>query len=234
MAQAGTRRLPNGRMHGMGFTWTHEWEDSSGTSEMAIRIERNDGTANILAIRADVGVNAETAYCQIVADEIGMRIEDVFYRPHEYPGFVAMTPDSSTNLCINGFAVRHAARRLKQRILDVATQPTGRTQRGSFPARFAGYKPEDLDIKESVIFVKTDPSINMTIGTLVGADGLEGSFDLPARDGQGGGEGPILRSPSSRTATTCSRALTPMRGCGSAGRPTSWRSRWTRRQGRSS
>ena len=61
-------------------------------------------------MRADNGVNAETAYCQIAADELGLRIEDVFYRPHEYPGFVAMTPDSSTNLCINGFAVRHAAR----------------------------------------------------------------------------------------------------------------------------
>ena len=182
---AGTRRLANGRMHGMGFTWTHEWEDSSGTSEMAIRIERTDGSASILAIRADVGVNAETAYCQIAADEIGMRMEDVFYRPHEYPGFVAMTPDSSTNLCINGFALRHAARRLKRRILEVATRPTGKTQRGSFPARFQGYRPEDLDIKESVIFVKADPSITMTIGALVGPDGVEGPFTSQPEMGRG-------------------------------------------------
>ena len=28
--RAGTKRLPNGRMHGMAFAWTHEWEDSSG------------------------------------------------------------------------------------------------------------------------------------------------------------------------------------------------------------
>ena len=41
----GTKRLPNGRMHGMAFTWTHEWEDSSGSGEIAIRIERTDGTA---------------------------------------------------------------------------------------------------------------------------------------------------------------------------------------------
>jgi CO/xanthine dehydrogenase Mo-binding subunit len=183
--KAGTKRLPNGRMHGIAFTWTHEWEDSAGTSEMAIRIERTDGTANILSIRADVGVNAETAYCQIAADELGMRVEDVFYRPHEYPGFVAMTPDSSTNLCINGFAVRHAARRLKRRILEVATSPTGRSQRGSFPARFGGYKPEDLDIKDSVIFVKADPSINMTIATLVGPDGLEGPFTSQPEMGKG-------------------------------------------------
>ncbi len=181
----GTKRLPNGRMHGLGFTWTHEWEDSSGTSEMAIRIERSDGTASILAQRADVGVNGETAYCQIAADELGFRVEDVFYRPMENPGFVAMTPDSSTNLCINGFAVRHAARRLKQKILEVATSPTARTQRGTYPARFPGYAPEDLDINESIVYVKADPSIRMSMGDLVGPDGVEGPLTASPEMGHG-------------------------------------------------
>ena len=31
-------------------------------------------------MRCDIGVNAETAYCQIAADELGMKIEDVFYQ----------------------------------------------------------------------------------------------------------------------------------------------------------
>jgi CO/xanthine dehydrogenase Mo-binding subunit len=181
----GTKHLPNGRMHGLGFTWTHEWEDSAGSGEIAIRIERNDGTASILAQRADVGVNGETAYCQIAADELGFRIEDVFYRPMENPGFITMTPDSSTNLCINGFAVRHAARRLKQRILQAATSPTGRTQRGTYPARFPGYKPEDLDIEESVIYVKADPSIRMSVRDLIGPGGVEGPLTASPEMGHG-------------------------------------------------
>ncbi|MCX6007716.1 MAG: molybdopterin-dependent oxidoreductase, partial [Chloroflexi bacterium] len=49
------KRLPNGRMHGIGFTWTHEWEDSKGSSEFAIRIERTDGTAALLGMGADNG-----------------------------------------------------------------------------------------------------------------------------------------------------------------------------------
>jgi xanthine dehydrogenase molybdenum-binding subunit len=92
----------------------------------------------------------------------------------EYTGFYAMTPDSSTNLAVNGFAVRHAARRLRQRILEVATTPTARSQRGSYPARFLGYKPEDLDIKESVIYVKADPSVRVAIAELAGLEGTEG------------------------------------------------------------
>jgi len=170
----GTKRLPDGRMHGLGFTWTHEWEDSAGSSEIAIRIERNDGTATILGMRCDNGVNAETAYCQIAADELGMRIEDVFYRPQFDPGFFTMTPDSSTNMSVNGFAIRNAARLLKRKILKAATSPSGHTQRGNFPAAFPGYRPEDLDIKDSTIYVKRDPSERISLAGLVQPSGGEG------------------------------------------------------------
>jgi len=181
----GTRKLPNGRMHGLGFTWTHEWEDSVGSSEIAIRIERTDGTATILGMRCDNGVNAETSYCQIVADELGMRIEDVFYRPQIDPGFFTMTPDSSTNMSINGFAIRGAARLLRQKILEAATRPRGVTARGAFPPVFPGMKPEDLDIRDSVIYVKRDPSIRMTLAEFVGPSGAEGPMCYEPEMGKG-------------------------------------------------
>lgn len=171
---AGTKKLPNGKMHGIAFTWTHEWDDSAGTSEIAIRIERNDGTASILGCRADIGVNAETAYCQVAADELGMRYEDVFYRQQIDAGFFTMTPDSSTNMSVNGFAIRNAARILKRRILEAATSPGGATQRGSYPPSFPGLKPEELDIKDSVIYVKADPSRRMTLAEFVGLSGAAG------------------------------------------------------------
>jgi CO/xanthine dehydrogenase Mo-binding subunit len=181
----GTRRLANGKMHGMAFTWTHEWEDSSGSSEIAIRIERRDGTANVLGMRCDIGLNAETAYCQIAADELGMKVDDVFYRPHIDPGFFTMTPDSSTNLSVNGFAIRNAARILKKRILEIATKPRGETPRGSFPPAFPDMRPEDLDIKDSVIFVKRDPSVRMSIADLVGPAGGEGPLCSTPEMGKG-------------------------------------------------
>lgn len=181
----GVKQLPNGKMHGLAFTWTHEWEDSAGTGEIAIRIERTDGTASILGMRCDIGVNAETAYCQIAADELGMKVEDVFYRPHIDPGFFTMTPDSSTNMSVNGFAIRNAARILKQRILEVATRPLGETSRGSFPAAFPDRKPEDLDIKDGFIFVKQDPSIRKTIAQLVQPMGYEGPLAFTSEMGKG-------------------------------------------------
>jgi CO/xanthine dehydrogenase Mo-binding subunit len=175
----GTKRLPNGRLHGLGFVWTHEWDDSAGNSEMAIRIERNDGTASILSCRGDCGVNAETAYCQIAADELGMRMEDVYYRPQIDHGFYTMTPDSSTNMSVNGFAIRNAARLLKRKILEAATGPRAKTQIGSAPAAFPGKKPEELDIKDSVIYEKANPANRITLAEFVGFSGATGPVGSP-------------------------------------------------------
>jgi xanthine dehydrogenase molybdenum-binding subunit len=103
-----------------------------------------------------------------------MRVEDVFYRPQTDPGFFAMTPDSSTNMSVNGSAIRNAARLLKQQILEAATRPRGEGQRGGFPPAFPGRTPDDLDLRESVIFVRSDPSIRMTLAEFVGIAGVAG------------------------------------------------------------
>lgn len=170
----GTQKLPNGRMHGLGFTWTNEWDDSLGSSEMAIRIERNDGTASILAMGCDNGVDAENTYCRIAADELGFRLEDVHYNPQVDTGFFRMSPDSSTNMSINGWAVRHAARILKKQILEAAVGPTAKTQRGSFRPAFPDCKPEDLDIIESVIIKKSDPADRIKVADFVREAGQSG------------------------------------------------------------
>jgi xanthine dehydrogenase molybdenum-binding subunit len=179
----GTKKLPNGKLHGLGFAWTHEWGDSGGSGAIAIRVERDDGSARILGIRCDNGVCAETAYCQIAADELGFRYEDVHYRQFEETGFATMTPDSSTNLAVNGYAVRNAARQLRQKILEVATTPrvTERPDMGYTPP-FQGYKPEELDIKESVVYVRKDPSKRMTMAELVRPAFFMGVMDVGATE----------------------------------------------------
>ncbi len=170
----GEKKLENGKMHGLGFCWSHEWDDSGGSSEIAIRLERNDGTACIYGCRADGGVNAETAYCQICADELGMKMEDVYYRPHHDTGFYPMTPDTSTNMSVNGYAIRNAARLLKQKVLEAAVAPTGETQLGVFPPAFPGKTAEELDIKESVIFEKANPENRISMAEFIGPSGANG------------------------------------------------------------
>jgi len=77
-------------------------------------------------------------------------------------------------MSINGWAVRHAARILKQKILESASSPTAPTQRGSYQPAFRDTKPEELDIKDSVIFVKSDPSRQMSLADFVRPMGPQG------------------------------------------------------------
>jgi xanthine dehydrogenase molybdenum-binding subunit len=143
--QPGTKRLPNGRMHGMAFSWTHEWDDVRGTGSAAVMIE-NDGTISIIGEQSDIGVNPWTAYCQIVADELGMLYEDVSIKPFSLDhGFALMSPDGSCNLCSNGDVVRKAAQKAKKMLLELAAQ------------KFEGVKAEELDVNGREIYVKAAP-----------------------------------------------------------------------------
>jgi xanthine dehydrogenase molybdenum-binding subunit len=170
----GTKKLPNGKMHGLGFTWTHEWDDSAGSGEVGIYVERNDGSVTILGCRADVGVNAETAYCQIAADELGVPVETVRFKHQDDAGYYTMTPDTSTNLSINGWAVRGAARQLKQRILEVAVQPRAKSQLAEYPPAFPGLTPQELDLKDGFIFEKANPANRMSLADFIGPSGAQG------------------------------------------------------------
>jgi CO/xanthine dehydrogenase Mo-binding subunit len=168
----GTRRLPNGRMHGMGFMWDHEWDDNRGAGAAGLMIQQ-DGAVSIIALRSDVGVNAESTYCSIVAEELGMRCEDVFLRQQDDVHLPLMTPDGSCNLTTNGYVVKKLAKRAKQKLLELATTTVHLIER-DIPPAFPGKKPEDLDVKDSFIYVKGDPSIRKTVAEVV--KDVKGSF----------------------------------------------------------
>jgi len=140
----GTKRLPDGRMHGMAFTWSHDWDDTRGTGSAAVLIQ-NDGSVSIIAQHSDVGVNPWTAYMQIVADELGVRYEDIEINPFDLNvGFALMSPDGSCNLGSNGFVVKKAARKARRMLMDLAGE------KFNLPA-------EALDMKDSMVFEKANP-----------------------------------------------------------------------------
>jgi CO/xanthine dehydrogenase Mo-binding subunit len=159
--QPGALKLPNGRMHGLGFAWTHEWDDNRGAGAAALMIQL-DGSVNIIALRADVGVNAESTYCQIVAEEMGMRYEDVFFRQQDDAYLPLMTPDGSCNLTTNGYVMKKVAKKAKQKLLELATSTIHLIER-EVPPPFRDLRPDELDVKDSVIFVKKNPSIRKPV-----------------------------------------------------------------------
>ncbi|MEE8400434.1 MAG: molybdopterin cofactor-binding domain-containing protein, partial [Desulfobacterales bacterium] len=147
----GARKLASGKMHGIAFTWTHEWDDVRGAGSAAVQVEA-DGTVSIVSNHADIGVNPWTAYKQIVADELGVRYEDVNVKPFDTDqGFALMTPDGSCNLITNGFIVRKAARKAKKMLLDLASE------------KFGIFDIDLLDIRDGKVFEKSNPENVRTI-----------------------------------------------------------------------
>lgn len=150
----GKKRLPNGRMHGIAFTWSHDWDDTRGTGSAAVLIQ-NDGSVSIIAQHSDVGVNPWTTYMQIVSDELGVRYEDIEINPFDLNvGFALMSPDGSCNLSSNGFVVKKAAQKARRMLLDLASDKFG------LPA-------EALDVKDSVVFEKSNPHHQMPLKEVV-------------------------------------------------------------------
>jgi CO/xanthine dehydrogenase Mo-binding subunit len=153
----GTKRLPNGKMHGLGFIWTHEWDSKRGTGFAAILVH-DDGTVSLIGQRSDIGLAAETAYRQILADELGVRYEDVVHRPFNDSGFAMMSPDGSCNLTANGWIVKKAAAKAKRKVLELATTPIKPYNSTTTLDAFPGHEPDELDMRDSMVFLKADPS----------------------------------------------------------------------------
>lgn len=164
----GTKILPNGKYHGIGFYailgWTSftEIETTPG-----IKIQW-DGTVNILGRRDENGINGVDTYCQIVADEMGMKFSDVFHRTCDDPGFDFQSPGSSSGMVRNTPGLIRCARKAKQTLLELAVNPTiGVPGRKAAPAFFPDKKPEDLDLWNSEIFEKAKPGNKITVSQLI-------------------------------------------------------------------
>ena len=154
----GAKKLPNGKMHGLAFTWTHEWDDSAGSSEIGMYFERNDGSVTILGCRADVGRERRD---RLLPDRRRRAGRALRVGPLQAPGGRRL--------------LHHDPRHLHQPV----HQRLGGAQRGPHPqaaaARGGRRSPgqdaswpstrrpspastaEDLDVKDGVIFEKANP-----------------------------------------------------------------------------
>lgn len=198
----GTRRLRNGKMHGVGFYAVNSWatgfsildvqnsetdsaqeiNHTSGGHQVPAGIEpgppgsnpgifiAKDGTATIFYHRCDGGQSAPSTYCQIVADEIGLRYEDVNIEFKEFFCFDAFPPGGSSGTSVNSWALILAAREMKQRILEYALLPIVEQTHDIMllppriiPSPFKGKMIEELDIKDGIIFEKTNSKNNLFV-----------------------------------------------------------------------
>jgi CO/xanthine dehydrogenase Mo-binding subunit len=165
----GARKLPNGRMHGVGFYAVSGWHTGAMKGGVPGISMARDGTATVFYRRPDCGQSAFTTYCQIVADEIGLRYEDVKIEFIDYFYFDAVPPAGSMGSSFNTFGLVVNAQRMKKLLLDYVVNPPVAALRSYGHAvppalvPFRGKKIEELDIRDGFIFEKTRPENRLPV-----------------------------------------------------------------------
>jgi CO/xanthine dehydrogenase Mo-binding subunit len=155
----GASTMSDGRMHGIAVTGHMDGHGGYGTGRGAIVTIRPDGTCYINAgiSRSSCGTN--TAHCHFVAEELGLKYEDV--RTGDY-GATAVTADGgmqagSSNTTRTGAAFVVAARDARNQLFEAAA--------GMFDPPV---NVEDLDARDSKIFLKSDPTKFLTHAEVAG------------------------------------------------------------------
>jgi CO/xanthine dehydrogenase Mo-binding subunit len=98
-----------------------------GEQSEAMVIIHNDGTAQVVAGIADIGVGAETIFAQIAAEELGMQIDhvSVSYGDSQTTPYTINSSYGSRTTTLGGPAVRAAAFEAKRQLLALAARELG-------------------------------------------------------------------------------------------------------------
>jgi xanthine dehydrogenase molybdenum-binding subunit len=171
----GTKTLPDGRKHGIGLgivvgcAMLGEW----GTSTVEVRIEW-DGTVNVLSGCTELGMGQTTGLCQIAAEVLGARFEDVTITFGDSETTPWTIPQAASNSTVNtGMPCKMAAEDARRQMLQIAADMMGKGYDNPIPVLpplppiAPGVTVDDLDIKDSRVFIKSDPKKSMTFGELL-------------------------------------------------------------------
>lgn len=174
----GTRQLPNGRKHGVAFSWAEEWAMWANFTQIMASVD-SDGKVLLSGRRGDSGQDTVSCYARIFADETGVKYEDISCDFHHSSSSAIelKAPGGSGGLVNNGSAVVDAAHKFRKVLFEMATS-TGEyanTAPVSFPGTtgttpiFPGLTADDLDIKDSVVFDKANPENSKSIAEIIAA-----------------------------------------------------------------
>ncbi len=159
---AGTKKLPDGRMHGLAFRYAmsprHAFQPYTATVTI-----RGDNKVYVPLKGPCAGYYGADACALVVAEELGAKPEDVIL---EYDEQAIFTPvgGGSDGTTASAWVVKEAAVACKKLLLEFAAP--------KFKA-----KPEDLDTKDTTVYLKSDPSKSFPFGKFVAEEGF-GDHDL--------------------------------------------------------
>ena len=113
-----------------------------------------DGTVNLITGATDCGQGSDTVLCMIAAEELGVGLKNIDIKRVD-TAYTPVDPGSygSRVTILAGQATQKAAREAKKQLLEAA-------------AKTWQVKPEDVEIKDGEVWVKSDPQKSMPFNRL--------------------------------------------------------------------
>jgi CO/xanthine dehydrogenase Mo-binding subunit len=177
----GAKKLPDGRMHGASFRY--QFCPRHSFSSYNSKLEIRNGKVHMPTQGPCTGIFAVEGNAMVVAEELGLRYEDITidFDPKEVFAPVGGGSDGTT---ASAWVTKECANILKKRILEAAIENANNppAPQGMFggppppPVPFKGRNPADLDMKDGKVFIKSDPSKAVPLATAVGQAHLFATF----------------------------------------------------------
>ena len=173
---AGAKKLPDGRLHGQSFRYNQCPRHAGMTYNP--KLEYRGGTVYLPSSGTIIGHYGLECNAMVVAEELGIdynSVRIVLNKQETYTPFGGGSDGSTAS----SWAMKECANKLKRKILETVIEEAenppaagGGGMMGGFggggaktPAAnpFRGLKPDDLDIVDSRVIVKSDPSQGMAL-----------------------------------------------------------------------
>jgi len=132
----------------------------TGVASASVEMNR-DGSVRVLSGSMELGTGCKTSQAQLCAEILGFKFEDVHVVEDVNTDTIPppAPTGASNSMHVQGAAVKVAAADAKQQLLEMAHNAPWSPDR----LKEGVEHPEDLDIKDSMIYVKADPSRRATI-----------------------------------------------------------------------
>ncbi len=179
----GAKKLPDGRMHGAGFRY--QMCPRHSFSGYNCELELKNGKVHMPTQGPCTGIYAVEGNAMVVAEELGLKYEDVSIN-FDPSAVFAPVGGGSDGTTASAWATKECANILKKRILEAAIEnannPPAAGGFGGFgggqaaPSPFKGLKPEDLDMKDGNVYIKSDPSKAVPLARAAGQAHLFATF----------------------------------------------------------
>ncbi len=175
--KAAEKKLPDGRLHGASFRY-NQCPRHSGTV-FSPKLELRNGVVRFASKGPVIGNYIMECNAMIVAEELGLKYEDIV-QPLDHHETYRPWGGGSDGTTASGWAVKECANVLKKQILEAAIEqannppaPMGfgmAAKKPAGPSPLKGLKPEDLDMKDGKVIVKTDPGKGVPLAQAVRAN----------------------------------------------------------------